>query len=89
MLQFGLLELLKTWGVHANAIVGHSAGEAAATYATGAYTLEEAKFLVYHCSRFHDKLSGTGRMLVLMMDETATLEMLTKYNFTTTEDVTG
>ena len=67
--------------MHANAVVGHSAGEAAATYATGAYTLEEATFLVYHRSRLQDKLSGTGRMLVLMMDKTATL--------TTTEDATG
>ena len=51
MLQVSLLELLKTWGVHPNAVLGHSSREVAAMYAAGAYTFKEATFLVYHRSR--------------------------------------
>ncbi|KAJ5902105.1 hypothetical protein N7495_002633 [Penicillium taxi] len=36
-------------GVEANAVVGHSSGEMAATYAAGATTANEAITIAYHC----------------------------------------
>ena len=42
-----MFELLKTQDIFADAVVGHSAGEAASAYAAGAYTLGESSRLVY------------------------------------------
>lgn len=67
MLQAALYEMLRVQGVRACCVVGHSAGEAGAAYASGAYTLEEACYIVYHRAKLQQGLSGCGRMFVLMM----------------------
>jgi acyl transferase domain-containing protein len=76
-----MFEMFKAQGVHAKAVMGHSAGEASAAYACGAYTLEEACYLVYHRSRLQSKLAGCGRMLVLMLDSSGVEDMLTRLGF--------
>lgn len=81
LLQVGMYELFKAHGVHPKAVIGHSAGEASAAYASGFYSLEEACCLVYHRSRLQSKLAGCGRMLVLMLNSTAAEEMLASYGF--------
>jgi acyl transferase domain-containing protein len=40
--QIAIVNLLRTWGVCPAAVVGHSSGEVAAAYASGAITLREA-----------------------------------------------
>lgn len=47
-LQIGLVNLLAKWNVKPRAVVGHSSGEIAAAYATGALTLEEAISVAYY-----------------------------------------
>ena len=56
--------MLKASGVHPVCVLGHSAGEASAAYASGAYTLEEACALVHTRSVLQQKTAGSGRMLV-------------------------
>jgi acyl transferase domain-containing protein len=41
-LQIGLIEILHSWGVHPDFVLGHSSGEMAAAYAAGAISAESA-----------------------------------------------
>ncbi|KAL9069652.1 MAG: hypothetical protein Q9157_006092 [Trypethelium eluteriae] len=47
-IQVALVDLLRTWGVEPRAVIGHSSGEIAAAYATGALTHEFALSVAYH-----------------------------------------
>lgn len=46
-IQLALTELLKSWGVQPHCVIGHSSGEIAAAYATGALSLENALAIAY------------------------------------------
>jgi acyl transferase domain-containing protein/NAD(P)-dependent dehydrogenase (short-subunit alcohol dehydrogenase family) len=61
-IQVALTELLRSWGLNPSAIVGHSAGEAAAFWAAGAYTLEQACLVIYTRSRLQHRTSGQGKL---------------------------
>lgn len=45
MIQVGLVELCRSVGIHPNCIIGHSAGELAAVYASGTIPLKVLYFL--------------------------------------------
>ncbi|KAF4904103.1 Highly reducing polyketide synthase gloL [Colletotrichum viniferum] len=47
-IQVALVDLLTSWGVTPDAVVGHSSGETAAAYASGAITAEDAIRIAYH-----------------------------------------
>ncbi|OHX00905.1 beta-ketoacyl synthase domain-containing protein [Colletotrichum incanum] len=47
-IQVALVDLLRSWGVVPSAVVGHSSGETAAAYASGAITATEAILIAYH-----------------------------------------
>jgi acyl transferase domain-containing protein len=47
-IQVALVELLRSWGAMPTAVVGHSSGETAAAFATGAITAEEAIVIAYN-----------------------------------------
>ncbi|MDN5898489.1 MAG: type I polyketide synthase [Brachybacterium sp.] len=66
-LQVGLHELWRSWGVAPAGIVGHSAGEAAAQYAAGVLTFEEAVRVIYTRSSLQQRSTGQGRMLAVGM----------------------
>jgi len=68
MLQCGLVELFKTWGVYPDCVVGHSSGEVAAAYACGALSLADATHLVYHRATQQQRVAGSGRMLAIGLD---------------------
>ena len=68
MIQCALVELLATWGVHPGCVVGHSSGEVAAAYASGALSLAEATRLVYHRATLQQRVAGSGRMLAIGLD---------------------
>ncbi|WP_145325704.1 type I polyketide synthase [Paenibacillus xylanexedens] len=62
LLQIGLVERWKAWGIEPDAIVGHSAGEVAAAYCAGVLSLEDAIKVVYYRSHLQQRTTGTGRM---------------------------
>jgi acyl transferase domain-containing protein len=62
-LQAGLVALWSSWGIEPDAVIGHSTGEIAAAYASGALTLADALRLAYHRGRLLHRISGRGRML--------------------------
>jgi malonyl CoA-acyl carrier protein transacylase/ubiquinone/menaquinone biosynthesis C-methylase UbiE len=47
-LQLSLINLLRSWGLEANKVVGHSSGEIAAAYAAGALTFEDCLKVAYY-----------------------------------------
>ena len=76
MLQCALVELLSTWGVQPDAVVGHSSGEVAAAYASGALSLAEATHLVYHRASLQQRVAGSGRMLAIGLDRAGVEDLL-------------
>ena len=47
-LQIGLVNILRSWNIHPDAIVGHSSGEVAAAYGAGAITAGESIISAYY-----------------------------------------
>ena len=62
-LQVGLAALWRSWGVEPAAVFGHSAGEMAAAYISGALSLEDAVQVAFHRSRLQHRAAGQGTML--------------------------
>ena len=76
MIQCALVELFKTWGVYPDCVVGHSSGEVAAAYASGALSLADATRLVFHRATLQQRASGSGRMLAIGLDRPGVEELL-------------
>lgn len=68
-LQIALAALWRSYGVQPAAIVGHSAGEAAAFYEAGVYSLEDAITIIVERSRLQHLCDGTGTMLAVSLSE--------------------
>jgi acyl transferase domain-containing protein/NADPH:quinone reductase-like Zn-dependent oxidoreductase len=62
-LQAGLTRLLAAWGVEPEALIGHSVGEVASAWASGALDLGDAIQLVVNRGRSMDRESSKGRMI--------------------------
>ncbi len=62
-LQAGLTRLLAAWGVEPEALIGHSVGEVASAWASGALDLGDAIQLVVNRGRSMDRDSSKGRMI--------------------------
>jgi acyl transferase domain-containing protein len=59
--QCAMVDLLRSWGITPNAVVGHSSGEIGAAYASGALNLRDAITVGYHrgqCSVSIKRLGG-------------------------------
>ena len=69
MLQLGLFELLKSWGVKPSAVIGHSVGEVSSAYASGSLSLEDALRVSYHRSHTQAKTAGTGTMVATALNQ--------------------
>jgi hybrid polyketide synthase/nonribosomal peptide synthetase FtdB len=63
--QAGLAALWHSWGVHPDAVVGHSTGEIAAFFEAGVYTFSDAVLVAIHRSRLQQRLVGSGGMLAV------------------------
>lgn len=80
MIQIGLTAMLNAEGIVADAVVGHSVGEVASGWASGALSLEQALMVSYHRSRIQAKTANTGGMLALGMSVTEATELLKPYS---------
>jgi len=78
-IQAALTALLKSWGVIPDAIVGHSVGEVAACYASGALSLEDGLLVSYHRSRLQASRNDQGAMLAVGLDMEGALPILKQY----------
>lgn len=67
--QVGLTEWWRSMGIVPDAIVGHSAGEAAAAYAAGVMSLSEAVRVIYQRSRLQQLTTGQGKLAAVGLSE--------------------
>lgn len=74
-LQVGLTRVWHDCGVAPEAIIGHSAGEIAAAWASEALTLSDATLVIFHRSRLQDTLRGTGRLAATGLSEAEALQL--------------
>ncbi|MFF0459371.1 type I polyketide synthase [Streptomyces mexicanus] len=66
--QYGLLELWRSWGVRPAAVLGHSLGEYAAACAAGVLPARTAALLVAERGRLMSALPGDGAMASVFAD---------------------
>ncbi len=81
-IQIGLTEIWKSWGVEADGYVGHSIGEVAAAYSSGALTLEQAVEVIYHRSRGQNKATDKGKMLAVGLSHKEALKAIAGHEAT-------
>lgn len=67
--QVALAALLAARGIVPAAIVGHSAGEVAASYVAGALSFEDAIKVIYHRSLLQHTTEGMGKMLAVALTQ--------------------
>jgi acyl transferase domain-containing protein/acyl carrier protein len=60
--QVSLVAHWRAWGIHPDAVVGHSVGEISAAHIAGVLSLEEAMALVVSRSRLMGRAAGRGGM---------------------------
>ncbi|KAL4961999.1 type I polyketide synthase [Aspergillus stella-maris] len=65
--QIALVDLLSTWGVRPTAVLGHSSGEIAAAYCSGAISREYALRLAYYRGVVGSRLTTSSSMSGAMM----------------------
>jgi myxalamid-type polyketide synthase MxaE and MxaD len=64
-MQVALAGLWRSWGIEPGAVVGHSMGEVAAAYVSGALSLRDAARVICRRSRLLRRTSGKGAMAVV------------------------
>ncbi|MDJ1018019.1 MAG: type I polyketide synthase [Paracoccaceae bacterium] len=75
-IQIALVDALAAKGVRPAAAIGHSAGEVAAAYASGAISIEDAVRIIVARSTTLDRLYGTGTMAALVCDERTASDLI-------------
>ncbi|HEY7052301.1 MAG TPA: type I polyketide synthase [Mycobacterium sp.] len=71
-LQLALTELWRSYGVHPDAVIGHSMGEVSAAVAAGALTVAEGFRVIAIRSRLMSQLAGQGAVALLKLDAETT-----------------
>ncbi|KAL5338239.1 hypothetical protein BJX70DRAFT_215652 [Aspergillus crustosus] len=85
--QIGLVEVLRSFGVVAETVIGHSSGEIAAAYTTGALCLESACKVAHFRGKLAERVrvkspSSPGAMIAINLPEDQVSEYLEKTNKT-------
>ena len=75
-LQVGVTRMLREKGIVPVAVTGHSVGEVAAAWASGALSLEDAVEVIYHRSRLQGLTRGQGGMTAVSMSGQAAQALL-------------
>ncbi|WP_205873317.1 type I polyketide synthase [Mycobacterium camsae] len=65
--QVALVDLWRSWGVHPGAVLGHSMGEIAAAYVSGALSLSDALRVICTRARIQEKADASGGMMYVAL----------------------
>ena len=79
-LQVGLLESLDRRGLRPDAVLGHSVGEVAAAFASGALDLEQAARVIHERSQAQAPTRGRGRMAAVGLSPARAIEAIRPYD---------
>ncbi|WP_298290578.1 type I polyketide synthase [Thiomonas sp.] len=85
--QVAMTECLRARGVGVQAACGHSVGEIAAAWATGALTLDEAARVIVARSRAQALTRGTGRMAAVGLNEHEMRDTLAQLGLSSAVDI--
>jgi len=78
-LQLALTQLWGSYGVHPDAVIGHSMGEVTAAVVAGALTVPEGLRVIAIRSRLMSRMTGQGAVALLEMDADATAALIADY----------
>jgi acyl transferase domain-containing protein/acyl carrier protein len=78
-LEFALADLLRTWGIQPNLVLGHSIGEYAAACFAGAFSLKDGLRLVLERGRLMQSLPRDGSMAVVFADMKLVAELVNQH----------
>ncbi len=78
-LQVGLARIWQRLGIHPDMVVGHSIGEVAAAYMSGALSIEDATRVVFWRSQCQTHASGRGKMMAAGLTISDAAAHLEKY----------
>lgn len=81
-LQVGVTQMLRQRGMEPVAVAGHSVGEVAAAWASGALTLEDAVEVIFQRSRLQGTTKGKGEMTAVGLGHAAAESILTELALT-------
>lgn len=79
VIQVALTKLMAHYGVSPDAVVGHSVGEVASAYVSGALTLKEAITISFHRSRLQQTVAGKGKMIAVGLGEDQSSKIINGY----------
>jgi len=78
-LQLALTELWRAYGVHPDAVIGHSMGEVTAAVVAGALSLSDGLHVIAQRSTTMSRLAGQGAVALVELDPDTAQELLTDY----------
>jgi len=76
--EYALVELLKSWGITPDAVIGHSLGEVTAAWASGVMSLEDAINLVTARGALMQRLPSDGMMASIWAEENVVRQAIDK-----------
>lgn len=79
-LQVALAALWRSWGIEADAVVGHSVGEVSAAYVGGLLSFEDAVRVICCRGRVMQSATGLGKMAAIELPESEVLKLLAPYD---------
>ena len=88
-IQVGITRMLASQGIIPIAVAGHSVGEVAAAWASGALTLEAAVAVIYHRSQLQGTTKGTGEMTAVGLGQESIASILKELNLDSTLTIAG
>jgi phthiocerol/phenolphthiocerol synthesis type-I polyketide synthase C len=78
--QVGITQMLRHRGIRPTAVAGHSVGEVAAAWASGALSLAAAVEVIYHRSQLQGRTKGLGVMSAVLTDAKNTTALIEELN---------
>lgn len=76
--DYALAQLVKSWGILPDAVIGHSLGEFAAACLADVMTLEDAMRLVIARGKLMHRVPSGGAMMAIFADESAVAALIEK-----------
>ncbi len=88
-IQVGITQVLAHYGVLPIAVMGHSVGEVAAAWASGALTLKTATTIIYHRSKLQGLTKGQGEMSAVGLSHDHAQRLIQELNLESSVYIAG